>query len=92
IYSRVHYVENSLKSKKNHAKNRLTFNLYWLLETISVLEGDFDIQILTKTSSFIDYTIREKTALILSKMDNPPIELLRKLKNDKNIYVKNQLL
>ena len=87
--------ENMEKSEKNHAKNKLTFNLYWLLEAISILDID-DIEnledILTKTSSFLDYTIREKTAQILSKMTNPPEKLLRKLKNDENMYVKNQLL
>lgn len=87
------FVSNQTKSSKNHAKNKLTFNLYWLLETISILEYDEDIEdILTKTGRFLDYTIREKTALILSKMENPPVQLLRELKNDENIYVKNQLL
>lgn len=89
------FFENQSKSNKNHAKNKLTFNLYWLLETISILDVN-KIEnlenILTKTSNFIDYTIREKTAKILSKMENKPPELLRKLKNDENIYVKNQLL
>lgn len=89
------FIENQSKSTKNHAKNKLTFNLYWLLETISVLDVN-NIknlnEILTKTSNFLDYTIREKTALILSKMENPPIELLQKLKEDENIYVKNKFL
>ncbi len=89
------FFENESKSNKNHAKNKLTFNLYWLLETISILDVN-KIEnlenILTKTSNFIDYTIREKTAKILSKMETKPPELLRKLKNDENIYVKNQLL
>lgn len=89
------FFENISKSNKNHAKNRLTFNLYWLLETISILDVNKieNLQeILTKTSNFIDYTIREKTAKILSKMEIKPPKLLRKLKNDENIYVKNQLL
>ena len=89
------FFENKSKSNKNHAKNKLTFNLYWLLETISILDVNRieNLEdILTKTSNFIDYTIREKTAKILSKMENKPPELLRKLKNDENIYVKNQLL
>ena len=89
------FKENKEKSQKNHAKNKLTFNLYWLLTCISILNLD-NIEnlenILTKTSNFLDYTIREKTALILSKMKNPPCELLQKLKQDENIYVKNQLL
>lgn len=87
--------ENREKSSKNHAKNKLTFNLYWLLEALSISNPDNNpdlINILTKTANFLDYTIREKTALVLSKMENPPDELLHKLKNDENIYVKNQLL
>lgn len=89
------YLKNASKNFKNHAKNKLTFNLYWLLETISILNvnkiENLEI-ILTETSRFIDYTIREKTAKILSKMEVKPPELLRKLKNDENMYVKNQLL
>ena len=89
------FKENMEKSQKNHAKNKLTFNLYWLLSAISILDVN-KIEnlekILTKTVCFLDYTIREKTALIVSKMANPPKELLQKLKQDENIYVKNQLL
>lgn len=89
------YALNQEKNTKNHARNKLTFNLYWLLCAISILDvnkiPDLD-KILTKTAKFLDYTIREKTALILSKMENPPIQLLRELKNDENMYVKNQLL
>jgi len=91
------FLQNKLKDTSNHAKNKLVFNLYWALETLSVFEIDdfltfefFDM--LKFTSSYIDYTIREKTAKILSKIKNPPSDLLQKLKNDKNFYVKNQLL
>ena len=86
--------ENKEKSFKNHAKNKLTFNLYWLLSSISILDLTFENleDILTKCSCFLDYTIREKTALIISKMKDVPNELLQKLKQDENIYVKNQLL
>lgn len=89
------HAQNREKSNKNHAKNRLTFNLYWLLSVIAILDVN-KIQnledILTKTAHFLDYTIREKTAVILSKTECPPDELLRELKNDENMYVKNQLL
>ena len=50
------------------------------------------LNILNFTNTYIDYTIREKTAKILSKTDNAPDNLLQKLKNDENFYVKNQLL
>ncbi len=85
--------KNDLKSEKNHKKNKLTFNLYWLLSSLINLKNEENLEeILTQTANFQDYTIREKTASILSKMKNPPKELLIKLKNDENIYVKNQLL
>ncbi len=93
LYLRSHFKENAEKSAKNHAKNKLTFNLYWLLEGIVASDScDLSNEIIVKTGIFLDYTIREKTAEILSKMKNPPSDLLIKLKNDENIYVKNQLL
>lgn len=91
------YYENKLKNSKNHAKNKIVFNLYWALESLYYTEFNNSddkklLEILNFTSGYIDYTIREKTAKILSKMKNPPLDLLQKLKNDKNFYVKNQLL
>ena len=55
-------------------------------------ENEFEDEILKicqNTVNFLDYTIREKTAKIITKMTNPPKELLQKLKNDENFYVKN---
>ncbi len=91
------YYENRLKNSKNHAKNKIVFNLYWALEALYYTEFNNSddkklLEILNFTSSYIDYTIREKAAKILSKMDKVPSDLLQKLKNDKNFYVKNQLL
>ncbi len=90
------FKENRLNNRKNHAKNKIMFNLYWALEALyfTDLGNDSDklFDILSFTSSIFDYTIREKAAKILSKMKNPPPVLLHKLKNDENFYVKNQLL
>ena len=91
------FCENKLNDRKNHAKNKIVFNLYWALEALYYTEfNDSDntrlIEILNFTSDYIAYTIREKSARIISKMKNPPRDLLHKLKNDKNFYVKNQLL
>lgn len=96
-YSNTKFIENKLANKRNHAKNKLVFNLYWALETLTFFEFEEKDEkslenILSFTSSYIDYTIREKSAGILSKMKEPPPVLLHKLKNDKNFYVKNQLL
>ena len=91
------YADNQLKNTKNHAKNKIVFNLYWALEALYYTDfNNFTqeklLDILNFTSGYIDYTIREKTAKILSKMNEQPSDLLQKLKNDKNFYVKNQLL
>ncbi len=101
ILSDTPFAENKLKNTKNHAKNKIVFNLYWALETLyytdfnnsynKIFEAEL-LEILNFTSGYIDYTIREKAAKVLSKMDTPPHDLLQKLKNDENFYVKNQLL
>ena len=87
--------ENKEKSKKNHVINKKIFHLYWCLEGLSIIIDDkIDKnveEILKVCSDFYDYTIREKTAQILAKIKNPPSELLQKLKNDDNFYVKNQI-
>lgn len=80
--------------EKNHVINKKIFHLYWLLETISIFCKNLDeeeLKIIKKTSEFYDYTIREKTAQILNKVQNPPQNIIEKLKNDKNFYVRNKL-
>ena len=87
--------DNDKKNRKNHAKNKKLFSLYWYLEALSVCAGNKNyekiIEILKNTIKFCDYTIREKTAKILIKIDNAPIELLQIAKKDQNFYVKNQV-
>lgn len=94
--SKSPFRENKLNDRKNHAKNKILFNLYWALEALCYTDLDESdekfLGILNFTSDVFDYTIREKAAKILSKMKNPPPVLLHKLKNDENFYVKNQLL
>ncbi len=90
------FKENKMRDKKNHAKNKKLFNLYWSLEALSEILKEEYIQEKIETivdicSNFLDYTIREKAAKILIKMKNPKIELLQKLRNDENFYVKNLL-
>ena len=87
----------SLKAKNNksHAKNKLLFSLYWLLEALSLCDvkkyNSEVLKILKFTIHFSDYTIREKTAKILANMNNAPDELIQLVKNDQNFYVKNQV-
>jgi len=99
--SETPFRENKLNDKRNHAKNKVVFNLYWGMEALCYTNfnnskneeiRDKILDILSFTSDYTDYTIREKSAKILFKMNDAPNDLLQKLKNDKNFYVKNQLL
>ena len=70
------------------------FNLYWSLEALGELKPNITKtleDILQKTALFRDYTIREKTAMVLSLLEETSItleEIKTKLKNDDNFYVK----
>ncbi len=71
--------------------NKQMFKLYWYLETISEFADkipDCSLEkILNLTKNITDYTIREKTAKILSKIDK--FEHLKlELKCDENYYVR----
>ena len=74
--------------------NKEIFKLYWYLETISEFYEYIDIkdliQLLNETKNIQEYTIREKTAKILSKFENnKELSLIKEeLKNDKNYYVR----
>lgn len=74
--------------------NKEVFKLYWYLETISEF-ADFVpetelYKILIETKDINDYTIREKTAKILSKTKNSTIfiNIKTELKHDQNYYVR----
>lgn len=74
--------------------NKEVFKLYWYLETISEFLEFINTNILKKiieeTKEIKDYTIREKTAKILSKIndDEDLLKLKQELKNDQNYYVR----
>lgn len=74
--------------------NKEVFKLYWYLETIAqfykYIASDKLFQILNETKNIQDYTIREKTAKILSKIDNVKelLNIKEELKNDANYYVR----
>lgn len=74
--------------------NKEVFKLYWYLETIYTFADRLDLtklkQILNITKSINDYTIREKTAKILTLNFNAPElnEIRQLLKNDTNYYVR----
>lgn len=78
---------------KQYVISKRNFQLYWSLEALCrVVESiDFTMikDILLKTGEFYDYTIREKTAKILNKIDNLELARLKeKLKSDENYYVR----
>ena len=74
--------------------NKEVFKLYWCLETIYELSDFINIDdlknILNQTQNINEYTIREKTAKILSKgfQDSELNQIRNNLKSDKNYYVR----
>lgn len=74
--------------------NKEIFKLYWYLETIAefsqCINSDILLSILNETKNIQDYTIREKTAKILSKLQNVKkfSEIKQQLSKDKNYYVR----
>mgnify|MGYP002680259188 FL=1 len=74
--------------------NKEVFKLYWYLETISefseFIRHEDLLKILSDTKEIGDYTIREKTAKILSKLEsyNEFDSLRQELKQDQNYYVR----
>lgn len=74
--------------------NKEVFKLYWYLETLAqfykYIPSNKLFQILNETKNIQDYTIREKTAKILSKIDNIKelLNIKEELKKDANYYVR----
>lgn len=89
------FYDNTQKVRKNHAKNKKLFSLYWFLEALSICHdkkhNSEALEIVKKTIKFNDYTIREKSVKILLNIENCPNELLNTAKCDQNFYVKNQV-
>ena len=75
--------------------NKEVFKLYWYLETLYELADLIPTatikKILFQTKNIDEYTIREKTAKILTLEtfnDNEFVQIRNELKNDKNYYVR----
>ena len=74
--------------------NKEVFKLYWCLETIYEFWDKINFsdlkQIILRSKSIEEYTIREKAAKILSRgfSDEDLISAQKELKNDKNYYVR----
>lgn len=89
-------IELLTEEDKQYVISKRNFQLYWALEGIfkvsNLISFDEIKDILTKTSSFDDYTIREKSAKILSRYNTKDAqELKSKLSKDENCYVSRHL-
>lgn len=84
-------------TEKQYVVSKRNFQLYWCLEALYYCVENIYLTtihpILTKTAEFYDYTIREKTAKILSKISDSSFDLLKdKLLSDENYYVRQKLM
>lgn len=82
--------------EKQYVISKRNFQLYWCLEALCNIINKVEFaqikDILFVTAGFNDYTIREKTAKIVAKLDNSEQdELKEKLQNDENYYVRRYL-
>ena len=101
LYNRIEEVFEELERlKRSNRYTKKLFNLYWCLEMLAYGNAPFDnrlFSILKRTYKFRDYTIREKSAMILanhSKRESSPLEkeweeLKESLKDDPNFYVRH---
>ena len=87
-------VQNFDLQEGKYKINKEVFKLYWYLETIYVFAASVNTadlkNLLNSTKSINEYTIREKTAKILSKnFNDKDLDNIRQLlKNDTNYYVR----
>lgn len=95
LYERFDTVFAELEQlKRSNWYTKKLFNLYWCLEALGNLyppDSQRLEDIILKTSKFRDYTIREKTAMVLSriKSDSTVLQQVKEqLKQDENFYVK----
>lgn len=82
--------------QKKYVIAKQNFQLYWCLEALYLCAQNIEFEklktILLKTGEFYDYTIREKTAKILARLDNTEFDKLKiKLSKDENYYVRRFL-
>lgn len=95
LYERIEVVFAEIeKLKRSNWYTKKVFNLYWCLEALAVLKAPIDEKlesVLCRSAKFRDYTIREKTAMVISMLNNTSTEIDKikaVLKNDDNFYVK----
>lgn len=98
LVSKTHSLIDKIKTfdfkDGKYKVNKEVFKLYWCLEAIYTFADCIDInlikQILLETKNIKEYTIREKTAKILSlNFDDTELQAARQeLKEDSNYYVR----
>lgn len=83
-----------IKKNRSYVLNKKNFNLYWNIEALISLNTKITvtedlINIITQTAQSQDYTIREKTAKLISVLNYEYCfqQAADILKNDDNIYV-----
>lgn len=90
-------IEELEANEKQYVISKRNFQLYWCLEAlfniVDKINFDQIKEILLITGEFRDYTIREKTAKILSKLPDyhEILTLKKQLANDENYYVRRYL-
>ncbi len=94
LYERFDFVFDELeKLKRSNWYTKKLFNLYWCLEALKELAPPYDEnlkKVIEKCLLIKEYTIREKTAMLLSSLDGE-IDFIKKarleLSQDTNYYV-----
>lgn len=93
IFNLLDKIENFNERDGKYTVNKQLFKLYWCLECVYVFYENFDLNtlksILRRTKSVQEYTIREKTAKILThNIEDPELKQIKaELKQDPNYYV-----
>ena len=82
---------------KKYVINKQLFKLYWALESLKMfvqtLSYDELFPILDRSSQEREYTIREKVAQILARIDKAGYEsIIKRLETDENYYVRKAIL
>lgn len=83
-------IENFEYKDRKYVTNKEVFKLYWYLEVLSIfneLPAEKLFALLERTAKIEEYTIREKTARLLSKLPPEMAEKLDGLNFDNNFYV-----
>ena len=93
INSAFEELDKFIYKDKKYMINKQLFKLYWCLEDLKLFVDIIDMEqlfeILSKACEIKEYTIREKTAKILIKLDDIKFSPLKdKLLRDDNYYVR----